>query len=69
MNAVEFQAHVRNGTIEIPIEYRNDVKGTVRVIVLSSERLAQPDIIDRLLAEPLQVDHFRPLTREEIYHD
>ena len=69
MNAVEFQADIRNGTIEIPVEYRNDVKGTVRVIVLSSEHKQQPDIIDELFAEPLKVDHFRPLTREEIYRD
>ena len=69
MNAVEFQADIKNGTIEIPAEYRNDVKGTVRVIVLSSEPKQQADIIDRLLAEPLQADHFRPLTREEIYRD
>lgn len=29
MNAVEFQADIKNGTIEIPAEYRNDVKVTV----------------------------------------
>ena len=69
MTAVEFQADIKNGTIEIPLEYRNHVKGTVRVIVLSSERLPQADITDRLLAEPLKVDHFRPLFREEIYRD
>jgi hypothetical protein len=69
MNAVEFEADIKNGTIEIPGEYRNDVKGTVRVIVLSFEHKQQPDIFDRLLAEPLKADHFRPLTREEIYRD
>jgi hypothetical protein len=69
MNAVEFQADIRNGMIEIPPEYRNDVKGIVRVIVLSSEPKQQADIIDRLLAEPLKADHFRPLTREEMDRD
>ena len=69
MNAVEFQTDIKNGTIEIPVEYRDRVKGPVRVIVLSTERLQQRDIIDRLLGEPLKADHFRPLTREEIYRD
>jgi hypothetical protein len=69
MNAVEFQVDIKNGTIEIPPEYRNDVKGIVRVIVFSPEPKQQADIIDRLLAEPLKADHFRPLTREEIYRD
>jgi hypothetical protein len=69
MNAVEFQTNIQNGMIEIPVEYRDRVKGPVRVIVLSIERSQQPDIIDRLLAEPLKADHFRPLTREEIYRD
>jgi hypothetical protein len=67
MNAVEFQANVSSGTIEIPAEYRDRVKGTVRVIILSAERSWQPTIIDRMLAEPLQVDYFGPLSREEIY--
>jgi hypothetical protein len=69
MTAVEFQADIKNGTIEIPIEYRSHVKGTVRVIVLSSERWQQPDMIEQLLAESLKVDHFQPLPREEIYRD
>lgn len=69
MNAVEFQADIKNSTIEIPPEYRNDVKGIVRVIVFSPEPKQQADIIDRLLAEPLKVDHFRPLTRKEIYNN
>jgi hypothetical protein len=69
MTAVEFQAHIKNGTIEIPVEYRDQVKGTVRVIVLSSERLPESNIIDRLLAEPVKINDFRPLTREEIYRD
>jgi hypothetical protein len=69
MTAVEFQTSIKDGTIEIPSEYRDQVKGTVRVIILSTERSRQPNIIDRLLAEPLQVDHFRPLTREEIYRN
>jgi ABC-type sugar transport system substrate-binding protein len=43
VNAVEFQTDIKNGMIEIPAEYRNDVKGTVRVIVLGSEPKQQAD--------------------------
>jgi hypothetical protein len=69
MNAVEFQTDIKDGTIEIPVEYRDRVKGTVRVIVLSAEQSRPADMIDRLLAEPLKADHFRPLSRDEIYRE
>jgi hypothetical protein len=69
MNAVEFQAKIKDGAIEIPLEYRNRVKGTVRVIVLSPDLVQEPNLIDRLLADPLKVDRFQPFTREEIYRD
>jgi hypothetical protein len=69
MNAVEFQTDIKDGTIEIPVEYRDRVKGTVRVIVLSAEQSRPADMIDRLLAEPLKADRFRPLSRDEIYRE
>jgi hypothetical protein len=66
MNALEFQADMKDGTIAIPVEYRGRVRGTGRVIIRSPERLPQVDMIDRLLAEPLKLDHFQPLARQEI---
>lgn len=33
MNAYEFQAKPKDGCIEIPVEYRDETTGTVRVIV------------------------------------
>lgn len=68
MHAFEFQAKPKDGRIEIPIEYQDKISGTVRVIVLSSEKATtKTDIIDRLLEHPIKLENFTPITREEIY--
>jgi hypothetical protein len=68
MHAFEFQANPKDGRIEIPAEYQDKIAGTVRVIVLSSERpVATIDLIDRLLEHPVDLETFAPFTREEIY--
>lgn len=68
MYAVEFQTTIKNGVIEIPVEYQQNLKRSVRVILLA-EDVAQTtkSFIDQLLARPLRVKNFQPLTREEIY--
>ncbi len=67
MYAVEFQTTIKNGVIEIPVEYQQNLR-SVRVILLA-EDVAQTtkSFIDHLLAKPLQAKDFHPLTREEIY--
>ena len=68
MSVFEFQANPRNGHIEIPSEYKDKIVGTVHVIIMSQEQSASAsDAIDRLLAHPLEVEDFVPLTREEVY--
>jgi hypothetical protein len=37
MQAVEFESFVENGVIPIPVEYRNSVAESVKVIVLNKE--------------------------------
>jgi hypothetical protein len=70
MCAIEFTARVRNGTIEVPDEYRGRPKDTVRVIVMLAEAEEEsPDIIDALLERPLQVPGFVPLSREQVHAD
>lgn len=54
MIAVEFQALVKDGTIEVPAQYCEQLSGLVRVIVLRSEQPKQSKIIERLLREPIQ---------------
>ena len=69
--SVNFDAQVNNGTIDIPEEYRDRVRGTVRVTISTADELemaaTQNLFIEELLAHPLNVPGFRPLTRDEIY--
>jgi hypothetical protein len=67
MYAIEFKSKIKNGVIEIPREYRNRLKESVRVIVLAEEKETTFNVIDRLLNSPLKAENFTPLTREEIY--
>jgi hypothetical protein len=68
MYAVEFQTTIKNGVIEIPAEYQRNLNRSVRVILLAEDvPQATKSFIDQLLARPLRVKSFHPLTREEIY--
>ncbi len=68
LNAVEFQAKIQNGLIEIPDEYKQELSegDDIKVIVLVNKKsFPKKDIIDELTENPVQVN--RVLTREEIY--
>lgn len=67
MYAIEFQTKVKDGSIVIPEEYRDQLKGSVRVILLAEDSTETFDMIEHLLASPLNIEGFKPLTREEIY--
>lgn len=67
MYTVEFQAQIKNGTIEIPEAYRSHFKERVRVILLAEEESPTMTLIDQLLQHPVKVPGFKPLTREEMY--
>ena len=72
MNAVEFQTVVANGSIEIPPELQGQISGLVRVIVLTEEKHNKNrgelnDAIATLLAHPLPLTGFEPLTRAQLY--
>lgn len=67
MYAVEFQATIKDGTIEIPEVYRHYFKERVRVILLAEEESTTVNLIDQLLQHPLKVAGFKPFTRDEIY--
>jgi hypothetical protein len=67
MVAVEFEARIDNGSIAVPAEYRDQLKGLVRVRVVRDEELSGDNMIDELLARPLTISDFRPLSRDEIY--
>ncbi|KYC40172.1 hypothetical protein WA1_26905 [Scytonema hofmannii PCC 7110] len=69
MLAVEFQANIQNGLVEVPERYRQELENykNVRVIILVDETQPQVDMIDYLLEHPIKVDNQTPLKRDEIY--
>ena len=67
MHAIEFQAKIKNGMIEIPSQYKDKLREIVRVIILTDESETTTNLIDRLLVSPLKVKNFKPLSRAEIY--
>jgi hypothetical protein len=68
MHAIEFNATIRNGVIEVPEPYKSRFTQPVRVLLLSTEE-TQPytDTIERLLEHPLVADRFTPFTREQAH--
>lgn len=67
MFAIEFQAQIKNGVIEIPVAYRDQLADSVRVIILTPERPQTTGMLVRLLETPIDDPTFVPLTRDEIY--
>ena len=69
LNAVEFQAKIQNGIIQIPDEYKQELGegDDIKVIVLVTKKSSKKrDIIDDLTENPVQVDGV--FSREEIYN-
>jgi hypothetical protein len=67
MFAIEFQAQIKNGVIEIPVAYRDQLADSVRVIILTPDRPQATGMLARLLETPLDDSTFVPMTRDEIY--
>lgn len=67
MYAVEFEAKIKSGTIEIPPQYRDSLKEVVKVIILADGQEETVNLIDQLLKSPLKIEGFQPLARDEIY--
>lgn len=65
---IEFQTKVKNGLIQVPDEYKQELNklDDIKVIILVNSKLyRQKDIIDELTENPVPVDGF--LSREEVY--
>ena len=69
MFAVEFQANINNGLIEIPDEYKQEFENgnSVKVIIMKEQKNSVTGIIPRLATNPVKVKGFTPLTREEAH--
>ena len=67
MHAIEFQATIQNGMIEVPTYYRSQLSKHAKVIVLMDETPEQTGLLAQRLQHPLTRTDFTPITREEIY--
>jgi len=72
MYTIEFQTKIEDGTIRVPKRYRRRLHEQVsdkpvRVIIYLPGQQPAAEFIDRLLANPLRIDDFVPLRRDEIY--
>ena len=67
MSMVEFQTYIERGTIKLPKEYHDRIKGRARIIILTDDPEDDEDMVEFLLKHPYKVDAFTPLTRNEIY--
>ena len=67
MQAFEFKAKVKDGTIQIPKKYTKQIGETVKVIVLADHKPDNDDMVDELLKHPVKIENFSPLKRDEIY--
>ena len=67
MEAVKFNAKIKNGTIRIPPSHIKELEGEAEVIVLKRERSKRDGTgkIHQLMDNPIKVKNFVPLTREE----
>lgn len=68
VNSFEFKTKIKQGIIEIPLEYQQSIQEGkyVKVIVVSEEK-AQPRLIDQLAENPISVQGWVKLTRDEIH--
>ena len=69
MSKIKFTAKVNQGNIEIPQEYRQAIQEveTIEIIVNSQTVTSDRGIIHRLLDNPIEIQNFVPLTRDEVH--
>ena len=70
MRTIEFYTNIQGRVIEIPREYCDALKHASRarvVLLIESPSNRPPNLIDQLLARPLQSPDFHPLSRDAIY--
>ena len=68
MVTVEFHTKIKDGMIHIPAKYRRNLKEKVRVILVSEEaKSGKTNLLRELLANPVKIADFRPLSRDEAH--
>ncbi|AFY80903.1 hypothetical protein [Oscillatoria acuminata] len=68
VNSFEFKAKIRQGMIEIPPEYQQNIQEgrDVKVIILSEEK-DKPRLMDQLAEKPISVQGWVKPSRDEIH--
>lgn len=70
MDTIEFRTKIKDGMIEIPAEYRGQLKNRAEVrVILSAEKSERKGqtLIDQLMKKPIHVQNFQPLKRDNVY--
>lgn len=67
MSVIECQTYIDHGTITVPSQYLDQIKGRARIIILPDDTDDEGDMIDYLFEPPYHIHDFTPLTREELY--
>jgi hypothetical protein len=69
IDTAEFHTYIRDGHIEVPHELRDRFPDSFKVTVIAerSSEVKGRTLIDDLLASPLKLPGFRPLTRDEAH--
>jgi hypothetical protein len=68
MVTVQFKTKIKNGVIEVPKKYRGRLRDDVRVILKAeTPKGKSKNYLDNLIAHPVKVKQFSPMTREQIY--
>jgi hypothetical protein len=73
MQAIEFEADVKNSYIKIPDRFSILESKHIRLVALFDSDMQvsvskkKTSFIDNLLSNPLKIKNFKPMTREETY--
>jgi hypothetical protein len=68
VNSFEFKAQIKQGMIEIPPEYQQNIQeGSDVKVIIVSEKKEKPRLMDQLAEKPISVKGWNKPTRDEIH--
>ncbi len=67
MHTIIFETTIKDGVIELPPEHRVHAGSVVRVIIVEASPETAPDMIDQLLANPIDAPGFSPMARDALH--
>ena len=65
MTAAQFDTEIQDGVLALPPGLKGEFEGPVHVILVKDDDGAGDDVIAELLAAPVEVTDFAPLSRDE----